>query len=92
VTAYSQEFFKELYRIIDASAFHKCRECGIVDGARRETRKGLGKNKAVVRLALVDPREPPRRHGKHGQKEHALCASCAAERKLLWHIRYSRVG
>ena len=39
----------------------------------------------------VDCQRAPRRHGRHGQKEHALCASCAQERKLLWHIRYSRV-
>lgn len=40
----------------------------------------------------VDCQRAPRRHGKHGAREHALCASCAAERKLLWHIRYSRVA
>lgn len=62
MTEYSQDFFKQLQRLIDKSqqGFHKCRDCGVVDGGRRANRKGdLGKIKAIVRLALVDPKGPP---------------------------------
>lgn len=58
---YTDEFWKELGRMVDADnikhgGWHSCRDCGVVDGAKRTGRDG--KIKAIVRLALIEPQGP----------------------------------
>jgi len=69
---YSQEFFKEIERKIDRVARKSCSECGVMDGERPQIVRGKRidirkKTKAIVRLALVDPKGPANVSSELGQ-------------------------
>jgi hypothetical protein len=56
---YTKEFFAALERLADKHP-HKCKRCGIADGAKKFNARGVERKfGAVVRLALIDPSAPP---------------------------------
>jgi hypothetical protein len=55
---YTEEYFQKLKKKQDKRP-HRCKECGVPDGARPLDKKGnYLKFPAIVRFALVDPTQP----------------------------------
>ena len=59
----SDDFFEKLGRMIDedTQGFHRCRDCGAVDGCFKEKKSGKNrgdrsKTRAIVRLCLINPK------------------------------------
>jgi hypothetical protein len=65
---YTESFYEKMNKLVDTPhGYHCCRQCGATDGdfyrygPKNPEKEGdpKGKTKAIVRLALIDPKGPP---------------------------------
>jgi hypothetical protein len=55
---YTKEFYDALKQMVDRRP-HKCKQCGVVDGTKKENRDGSKQRfERIVRLCVDDPHHP----------------------------------